>query len=174
MYVWRCVFVFIAQDLVERLAKSQRTAELERAHTWPSWPVPCRSMNVPPPLPDTLELPDPRSATCIFTCMFFILERHCSVALWYSRSKRRSVWIFPLLFIWTLCAALCLNLRRILHKQSQWCRCSMPVLVHVHPYKGSKVHLFQQCQGRRCVPCLGTVQSPYTSQTTRTLRVKPV
>ncbi len=65
----------------------------------------------------------------------------------------------------------CLNLKWILHKQSQWCRRSMPVLVHMHPYR-AKAHLLQPCQGRQSVPCLGTERSAHTSQTNWTLGVK--
>ncbi len=88
-------------------------------------------------------------------------------SLWYLRSNRQSQ-IFPLLCIWTL-SAVCLNLRLILHKQSQQCRCSMLVLVH--PYC-TEVHLFQPCQGRQSVPCLSTDRSAHTSQTNWTLAVK--
>ncbi len=72
--------------------------------------------------------------------IFQILNRHflnlvikflvCSLV-----SPGIQAWIFPLLFIHTLYAAVCLNSRWILHIQSWRCRYFVPVLVHVHPYQ---------------------------------------
>ncbi len=74
-----------------------------------------------------------------------------------------------------LYAVVCLNLRWILHKQSQRCWCSVPVLVHVHVHLyHAKIHLFQSCQGQQNVPCLDTVQSAYPSHTNWTLGIKRV
>ncbi len=84
------------------------------------------------------------------------------------QSKRQSQ-IFPPLFIWTLFAAVCLNLRWILHRQSQRCRCSVLVLVHVCPHR-TEAQLFQLC--RQSLPCLNMEPSANTSQTTWTLGVK--
>ncbi len=90
------------------------------------------------------------------------------LALWYQLSKTQSQ-IFPLLFIWTLYAVVCLILRWILNKHSQRYQRSVPV--HVHPYH-AEVHLLQLCQGRQSLPCLSTEQSAHISQTNWTLGVK--
>ncbi len=67
-------------------------------------------------------------------------------------------------------AVVCPNLR--LHKQSQRCRRSMLVLVHVHSYH-PEADLFQAWQGHQRVPCLSMERSAHTSQTNWTLKVKP-
>ncbi len=63
----------------------------------------------------TLELPDLWSATCVFEYWTIIFSscNYFFIALWYPRSKRQ-LWILPLLFIQTLHAFVCLNLRSVL------------------------------------------------------------
>ncbi len=65
----------------------------------------------------------------------------------------------------------CLPEFKVNPPQSQWCWCTVLVLVYVHPYC-TKVHLFQPCQGRQSVPCLSTERSAHTSQTNWTSGVK--
>ncbi len=70
-----------------------------------------------------------------------------------------------------LYAVVCLKFRWILNKQSQRCRCSLPVLVHVYPFR-AEVCLFLPCKGWKSVLCLSTERSAHIIQTNWTLGVK--